>query len=162
MPTKEEIEKIHEAFNVPCTTGGGTGIGGSIVAAFTNNVIISLDSDSAMPSDKELGMLQSYREFVVRKIYNRPKEILEMQFPASEGHNTIIFLKGEWWHPNGREGWCFRRMTWNMGPLFYPPRDVKEPCPPPWNLIQLLDKVENLLPKEWEKWKTEHPEIFTL
>lgn len=137
------------------TSGMGTGVGGALLFAFTRNPIILLSDMSCMPTDDEIKLLVSYQEFKVRQMYRNADEILAMPVPACEGHNTTIFAKG----PSSLlriPGWCYRKPTWSMGPLFFPHDGVEKPAPPPWTLSELLDRsIEDLLPKQWQKWKKE-------
>lgn len=161
MLEKNSIQRIHKNFHVPCTTGSGAGMAGSIMTMISDNFIISLDSYSCLPTNQELEMLQSYLEYVIRKNYRNPERILNKLFPSIEGHNTVIFLKGDWWEANGKEGWCYRRMTWREGPLYIPTFNVSNPAPPPWSLVQALNHIETLQMEQWEQWKTGHAKIFT-
>jgi hypothetical protein len=157
MLNAEQMGKVHREFKIPCTKGGGTGICG-MASAFSNNFIICLDADSSEPTDMELKQLSSYREYKVRSLYRNPDAILDMEFPADNGHNTTVFLKGPAWSCNGEQGWCYRKMTWTMGPVFVPTIGMKDA--PPWNLVHLLDNIENLIPEKWQEWKLAHPDIF--
>ncbi len=115
--------------------------------------IISLSRDSIMPSEEELRQLQSYQEFSVRRTYNRPYQetILKRHLPRDPGHNTVIFKKSE-------HGWVFRRFTWRS-PFFFPsPIENKRPLA----LVEVINKIEDIIPEKWERWKQEHPEIFPL
>ncbi|PIQ74665.1 MAG: hypothetical protein CO002_01040 [Candidatus Portnoybacteria bacterium CG_4_8_14_3_um_filter_44_10] len=159
MLTREEISRVHEK-KIPCTRGGSEEI--LQMGPIFNNFIVAMDSQSAMPTDQELAILASYQEFVVKKWYfdPDPERILAAPFPAIEGYNTVIFLKGNEHRPNGPEGWCFRRMTWVTGPTFAPTFATSLPQPAPWTLVQVIDCVEYLGKKYWEEWKKEHPDIF--
>lgn len=147
---------------IPCTKGYGVGLCDGLMAGFTSNLIISLDHNSTMPTEKELAMLASYQEFLIRLRLHitNPEKILQMEFPSDQGYNTVIFIKGDHlWDANGKNGWAYRRMTWEIDPLFSPglnPDNTK----PQLTLVQLLDKIENKIPEKWKKWKEEHPDIF--
>jgi len=150
MLTKEEIEKIQTKFKIPCSSDP------------KKYYILCLDLNSTLPTDQELAILSSYCEFVVRKHYRYPEEILSKTLPIISGHNTAIFIKGKEWPANRDHGWAYRRISWNQGPTFSPCLGVTSPTPPPWTLIQLLDQIENLIPENWELWKKEHPAIFNV
>lgn len=159
MLTSEEISRI-QARKIPHTRGGGEGIA-AMATVSPKNFIVALDSQSAMPTDQELAIIASYQEFVVKKWYcGDPEIILAEPFPAMEGYNTVILLKGNEHRPNGPEGWSFRRMTWVTGPTFIPTFATSSPQPAPWTLVQVLDYIEDLGKKYWEEWKKEHPDIF--
>lgn len=156
--SEKQIRKIHTK-KIPCTNGYGAGIGGEITACFSKNLILTLNCNSTMPTQKELAILASYQEFLISKFSENPEKILQMDFPSDPGYNTVIFIKGPSHDPNGKNGWSYRRMTWEEGPLFSPGFNPDKTIPQ-LTLIQLLDKIEDNIPKRWQKWKEDHPEIF--
>lgn len=174
-PLTEEQTRIIEALKIP-------------VDSFNPGTywISSIDRESVMPTAKELWMIQSYTEYVVRRVYNQTYQdrILSKPFPAEGGHNTVIFRKGSKWLEqdpiyekdgelvpaaregarlvNGgdpREGWVYRRLTWTGGT--YAPQWPK----PRLSLIEVLDGLNShgdrgALDETWVAWKKAHQDIF--
>lgn len=64
--------------------------------------------------------------------------------------NTVVLQK----RPNG--GWCYRRMTWQTGPMMVPPWDSDERL----TLEQLLDRINDCPNPKWRAFKAAHPEAF--
>lgn len=150
MLAKKQIEGLRKIYKIPSDD--------------EKYYIIVLASDSTMPTKKELSMLLSYREYAVRHFYRNAERILAMDLPADSGHNTVTFLKGPAWQTNGKSGWCYRRLTWTSGPFYCPSSGVSKPIPPPWTLLQVLDHINTIGDKpyeKWETWKKEHPKIFS-
>ncbi len=135
--TEKDSIRIQAEFHIPITSGYGMGLGGSAIASFRENLILSLDEKTALPTDEELELICSYRRELVTKMYRRAEDILAMEFPAIEGHNTTILIKGSGWPPNGEEGWACRRMTWTQGASFFPSNTCKPP--PPYSLKEVID-----------------------
>lgn len=131
--------------------------GGGFFSMFSENPIMCLSASSLMPTEEEIRVLQLHQEYRIRKRYNHEyaQKLLDMPIAADEGATTLIFIKGPGWRPNGETGWAFRRSTWTSGPLFLPGYAVQPP--PPWSLMELIDrKIEDLIPKGWQEWKSQH------
>ncbi len=135
--------KLCLRYQIGVNVGGvGTGIGGAFMHAFMTSPFLVLCGDSVPPTTDELALLRCALEWLVRSYYNETyqKRLLdEMLVPADEGTNTIHVGKGaEVWHPNGPDGWCWRRATWERGPMFLPSRETTKPEPAPWTLDKVL------------------------
>lgn len=149
MLKQKQVRELEKTHKIPCSSD--------------RYFIITLDIESAMPTKKELEMLKSYREYIVRRLYNKASAILDMKLPAESGHNTTSFLKGDYWSSNGKRGWCYSRISWRQGPTFFPTEDTAKPFPPPWTLLQVLDHINEMNNKPfapWETWKKVHEKIF--
>jgi hypothetical protein len=148
MLTQEQIKHIQDDFNTPvdsCYPG--------------TYWIISLDKESRMPTDDELRQLQSYREYMVRRIYNETytRTILAQKLPKCPGHNTTIFRKGSWRTPEWH--WFYRKKTWQHGPTFAP--DIMIRRYKGLTLVELLDqRIHTIYAEEWAQWKKEHGSVF--
>ena len=128
--------------------------------------IISLDSESLMPTDRELLQIKSFGVYLVRSIYNEhwQKKILEEKpMPACGRHNTTIFRKGL----RNRRGdfpavqddnWFYRQWSWEIGPLYVP--DIFDKNYKGLSLVKVMDRSRSLLAERWAKWKRDHKEIF--
>ena len=136
------------------TTGYGGGIGEWAVACFIKSAVVSVDMASTLPTDAEVALIRGYTEFIARGLY-KPHAIEEILRKGVEGHNTLILVKGPDWRSNGENGWAYRRKSWTQGPTFYPWMETKKPAPP-WNLVQVMDHIQNMVPKKWKAWKAEH------
>lgn len=143
---EEDMHRIQGQFKIPVTEGGGTGVGGVIVAACRLNPVLALHFESSPPTNEELQLLADYRAALVHWMYPRDEGILAMDFPAVEGHNTTLFVKGPCWPPNEEDGWAYRMMTWNIGPLFIPTSSTKTRAP--HTLEQVLERIK----PGWSKW----------
>ena len=118
--------------------------------------IISLDRESAMPSEKELARLRSYQEFLIRRVYNETyvEQLLAQPLPKCGGHNTTIFMKSR----DRAQGWFYRKMTWTQ--LYHPPIFLAGAVFQPLTLAGLLDRIESFGLKQWAEWKAARSEIF--
>lgn len=146
---KAIVKVIEGLFQIPC-----------VAAEEAKDFIIVLDERSVEPTEDELKMLVSYREYLVNRSYCDPARILAMDLPAIEGHDTTIFLKADKSRPHGEfgvcyDGWCYRKATWE-GP-FFSPCSAKEPMA--WPLELLLDRIEQDS-RDWKLWKHADSEIF--
>jgi hypothetical protein len=149
MLSKTQTETLTKSYKIPTST--------------EKYYIIALNENSAMPTKKELAMLCSFREFIVRDRGRNAEKILEMDLPTDPSFYTIVFLKGSNWQCNKTRGWCYRRTNWEEGPMYFPSRDTVKPAPPPWTLPRVLNHITNLGGKpspKWLAWKKEHPKIF--
>ncbi len=114
--------------------------------------IVSLNRESRSPTVRELQLIASYCEYLVRRVYNETyvQRILAKPFPAMGGHNTTIFKK------QGPNAWVYRQMMWD-GPFF-------EPHATPLPLAALLERIETNNGKTvwppWNEWKAAHPALF--
>ncbi len=128
--------------------------------------IVALDRESFMPTDKELRQIRSYCEFGVRRLYNETwqRRMLEEE-PLAKcgGHNTLIFRNGlrslgfRTERPAGE--WFYRRWSWESGPTYVP--FVLDSDYRPHTLLEVLTRIEKDVPDRWEKWKQEHPDLFS-
>ena len=111
-----------------------------------------------MPSDRELRQIRSYREFWVTALYNPgyAKKILAKPLPEEDGHNTLILRKGAS-HAGTEDHWFKRKISWE-NPVYVP--HVLEKEYRGLSLVDVLDVEQSLIPVGWERWKTEHPDIF--
>lgn len=149
MLSPAETQRIQSEFHIPVDSSDpGT------------YWIISLDSDSLLPTDEELALLRSYQEFAIKRIYTESfvERLLKLALPKCAGHNTVIFRKGS--HIEGADQhWFYRRISWVLGPTYVPfpsDRDYKG-----LTLRELLDRIENLVPQKWGKWKEKNKGIFS-
>lgn len=155
--TRENVSHCAR-FKIAVTSGYGTGVCGPLGLIGVAMPILALSDQSVMPTDEELGLLRCLLEFSIYDYYKPSyvEKLLDMQFPADEGTNTIVFVKGDHWSPNGVAGWAYRQITWSTGPLFVPSRDSK-PIPP-WTLEQAV--LHELRFEErvgrWEAFKSKH------
>jgi len=143
------IKRIRAGFRVP--------VDSSHPAAYW---IISLDVDSLMPTDEELALLKSYQEFLIEAAYNEhfAERLKRLELPKCVGHNTVVFRKGS--HLEGTDNhWFYRRASWINGPTYVPyalSEDYK-----PHTLRELLDRIQNLVPQKWERWKENNKKVFS-
>jgi hypothetical protein len=76
----------------------------------------------------------------------------ERPLDTDSSTNTVVLLK------RAEGNWCYRRMSWTMGPLMIPPRDAK-----PMSLEQVLDRCNDYGGEPnpaWREFKAAHPEAF--
>ena len=147
--TPEQKKQIQKKFKIP-------------VDSFIPGTywIISLDSESQMPTDEEFAQLKSFCEFKVRNWFNEryQKKILEeMALPKYAGQNTVIFRKGSL-RDEGENSWFYRRMSWVTGPTYIP--DPFADGYTSLSLVEVMDHCENILLERWVAWKREHSDIF--
>lgn len=152
--------------DIAVTAGRSAGFG-VLAGVFDVNCIVSIDIESVMPTDAEVDQIVAYQDFVVHRFYRGPAVLDRRRPPQISGHNTAILIKGDAWHSNGAAGWAYRRITWSVGPSFFPWRDTVEPVAPPWSLLQVLDHINGVFPARseadgstWRAWKAEHHRIF--
>lgn len=125
--------------------------------------IVALDCESLMPGEKDLRQIVSYREYIVRSVYNETwqKKILEMSLPACGRHNTTVLRKGLRGYSGQKdkdEHWFYRHASWNRGPLYLP--DVAGKEYRGFSLVEVMDRSRVLFKDSWDKWKEGHKEIF--
>jgi len=146
--SKEEIERIQEVFRIP------------VESAWPGTYwIVSLDWDSTMPTDEELGMIASYCAFSVQNLYKRhyAEEIMAQDFPKEAGYNTVIFRKGS--YKEGTEKhWFYRRTLWEESSTYWP--DPRGKNYKGLLLIAIMDHIQSLIQKPWIDWKDGRPMIF--
>lgn len=149
--TPEQKDHIQKKFGIP-------------VDSFNPGTywIVSLDVESVMPTDEELKQIASFREYIVKKVYNQwfTEKLLSMPLPADGGHNTTIFCKRTPGEAN-ELSWFYRKMTWQYGPLYAP--DTSEKNYRPFSLVEVMDRYETFLSQvseDWIAWKKNHRDIF--
>ncbi|MFH0830393.1 MAG: hypothetical protein V1887_04525 [Candidatus Aenigmatarchaeota archaeon] len=152
MLTEEQQDLIQKRYRIPCT--------GFVPDTYH---IITLDRKSAMPTEQELGQLDSYREYTVRERYHEwlAEEILAKPLPVEAGHNTTVFAKGkEAWQSAG-DGWAYRLVKWRGGPVYWPSMDTpgRHDCTLP-EIIDYIETISENPMKEWLSWKEAHPKTF--
>ncbi|MFE9448298.1 hypothetical protein [Streptomyces sp. NPDC006739] len=122
------------------------------------------------PTDREARMLASYlqehrhywfgNQGYARQMDARPLDI-------DSGWNTVVFVK------YGEDDWGYGRVSWQYGHTFVPgpPRSrgteyAHPKHPGPLSLDRVMDLVHTIGsdgPMEhWTRWKTEHPDVFTI
>lgn len=103
------------------------------------------------PTDGELRVVASYHEEYLTYWY-RPGYLAKMRerpFDLDGGANGRYLIK----YAHG--GWAYRHASWRMGPCFTPgPRDE------PMGLVAVLDQEKSLSSERWERWKSDHAEVF--
>lgn len=104
------------------------------------------------PCESEAAQLASYLRFVLSRCY-RPSWIEAMAascpFDIDGSTVTRTFLKR-------RDGsWAYRQSTWTHGPWPFPNSPKTN-----FTLVELLDKIESLVPVRWAEWKAAHPGEF--
>ena len=152
MLTQEQREHIQGGFKIP--------VDSFCPATYW---IISVDSESNMPTDEELRRLRSYCEFVVGKTYgpnNKRKILEEKDLPREAGYNTTIFRKGNEMAENSGDAWFYRQSSWSQGPLFMPFTGAEDYRA--HTLAEVMDRRENSMLEKWSAWKSEYPEIFSI
>lgn len=105
-------------------------------------------------TEQENDQLVAYLDFRLRW-YNESyrKQMFEKYpFDVDSGVNTIIFRKS--W----RFGWGYRMASFEGGYSWYPQWDKPETHYR--DLVDLFDRVQNLVPERWEAFKTENPTIW--
>lgn len=106
------------------------------------------------PDDAEVRQIVAFIDYRMES-YNEGHRAWVRTKPldTDNGTNTVSLLK------RAEGDWCFRRMTWTMGPALVPPRDMK-----PMTLEQLLDYIhqygDDKPSPKWVAWKAAHPEAF--
>ena len=160
MLKAEEIRRIHQEFGIPCRELS-LRVVGLIQQPQYKGFFIALEVESCMPTNAELMMLMHYMRFQAKRCSPSPEMVLKRKFPAIVDFNTISFLKGDKWPPNGNEGWCYRKDSWDMGCPYFPQPDTPEPNPPPWTLPQLLEHlIYKSERKDWDLLKKEQHTVF--
>ena len=148
--SEKQQERIRKEFKIPVDC-----------CAPSTYWIVSLSDESIMPTKQELRQIRSYSEFIVQKFYNKDYQhriLVEKELPACGGHNTMILQKGSRWSGRSVPGWRYRKLTWNIGPLFVP--DIADKNCPHYTLLELIERIERFRPEVWIKWQKDHPEIF--
>lgn len=145
-----DVKALRDNYGIPVVGPGlGTGLGGALMAAVTDNVIGGLYCDSEVPTPDESIQLKSYIQYVAKKCTGDANETI------SAGHNTAVFRK----HP--KYGWQYRRMTWESGPLFAPNVEDGKGL----SLADCLDLAETIsdtISSSWVEWKSKYPKGYTM
>lgn len=126
--------------------------------------LVAFHRDSeARPTDQEAAKLASYLDEYKTYWYGDgafSKKLAERPLDVDGGANGVIF------HKYAEDDWGYRRQSFTRGPLFTPqsPR-LRELYPNeaplgPLSLAQLMDKIHDIYPDRWIKWKTARPEVF--
>jgi hypothetical protein len=104
------------------------------------------------PDDAEATMIMRYIDFR-REWYNEGwrARMLASPLDTDSGTNTVVLWK------RGDGDWCYRRMTWQTGPLMFPPRG--DETHGPLTLSSLLDKI-NEHSSRWDVFKSAHSGAF--
>jgi hypothetical protein len=102
------------------------------------------------PDDAEARQVAAYIEYRM-EYYNDGWKAKMRQRPLDTDAttNTTILMK------RGEGDWCYRRASWQYGPLMVPERDGEH-----LDLERLLDLINDLVPAKWQAWKDAHPEAF--
>lgn len=134
--------------------------------------IVSLSSESLMPTELELRQLRNLVEFKVKDWYNltyQHKLLVEQPLAKDSGTNTLTFMKG--WANSGfpdeaKNGWHYRRLSWTQGPLFVPAKFGMTVPYVPLTLVQCFDRIQLYSDDKpnprWEKWKAEHADLYSV
>ena len=148
--TKKEIKYLWDKHRIPCKDD--------------KCYIVRLAEESMFPTSEEIGVILSYRKYVVEDFYRMPLDefFQKYEYTAIGGHNTVTFTKmcRNWLLEEDDieiEGWAYRRMTWNTGPYYFPPLNIEHSRPVPWNLVEVLDHMNKFGDepnKSWELWKS--------
>lgn len=104
------------------------------------------------PDEAETRMIAAYIDY--RREYYDPRwqaKMLQRPLDIDSGTNTVILQK------RAEGDWCYRRMSFEIGPPMFPPRGDRRNGP--LNLAALLDKI-NEHSARWGKFKAAHPEVF--
>ncbi len=116
-------------------------------------LMIAEDEDALWPSlrpdDAEARQIAAYIGYRM-EYYNEAwkAEMRRLPLDVDGSTNTVVLRK---W-PDG--GWCYRRCSWERGPLMVPaPGEVI-------TLEALLDRINDLVPGKWQAWKAAHPDAF--
>lgn len=136
MLNPDDIRKLNE-MGIFVIEGTQLSVGAVISAAMSEMPIIALNINSVMPTAEELAELIAYRTQVAIRNGHRPEEAPKAS--TVDGFNTVVFIKGDWWRPNGAEGWAYRRLTWSVGPMYFPGSDAISP--PPYTLKMVIDHI---------------------
>lgn len=108
---------------------------------------------AARPDEAEVRQIVAYIEYRM-EYYNSSwrAKMRKRLLDTDDSTNTVILWK------RGEGDWCYRRDSWQTGPLVVPVRGDE-----PLDLERLLDHINDYgsgpNPK-WRAWKAAHPEAF--
>jgi hypothetical protein len=119
-------------------------------------VVFDKESDER-PTDQEATLLASYIDYQREHWFNPTwqAKLMGRPFDIDGGHNTLVL------HKYGEDDWAYRRVSWTMGPRFYPPYNRKPEQK--MSLAALLDHNHthgDHLYHHWADWKAAHPDLF--
>jgi hypothetical protein len=105
------------------------------------------------PDDAEVRMITAYIEWRM-EYYNEgwKAKMRKRPLDVDSSTNTVILQK------RGEGDWCYRRMTWDRGPLMVPVKDGED-----LDLERLLDRINDYGSEpnpKWRAFKAAHPEAF--
>ena len=149
--TQEQIVRIQRDFKVPVNSDFPG-----------NGWVSSLSKESEMPTDEELKQLRGYIEFVLigdGSIYGAyyGSKIVGQALPLLPGHNSLVFRKAT----GENSGWCYRRQSWSVGPIFVP--SITEKNFRPHTLVEVMDRIEkDCRSRQWNNWKVAHSDVFPI
>lgn len=153
---KEKAKEILDQYSI-CTISGGYGMGICAVAGmFMTRPILGIWHESELPTELELRKIQSFQEYQIKGYYNETwtAKLMAMKPPQDEGCNTLVFWKG---FRDELGVWAYRRISWEYGPSFVNCKKNGQR----FRLIDhMFDRVQDLVPERWKKWKKEHPEVW--
>ena len=108
------------------------------------------------PAETEVRQIVAYIEYRM-EYYNEGWRAKMRRKPldVDSGTNTVTLMK------RGDDDWCYRRWTWQTGPLMVPSRYDNQSA---MGLEQLLDHIhlygDSKPSPKWLAWKAAHPEAF--
>jgi hypothetical protein len=148
MITPEEKEYVQNNFKIPVDS-----------LAPEKGWIVSLDRESAMPTEQELKQLQSFTEYKMGRTYNERHvaKLLQMPLAVEDGYDTTILRKGM---GDDNVGWFYRRAGWKIDPDYLINPSMKGYRAQ--SLVEVMDQQEIMttVVEKWAAWKRERPDIF--